>query len=162
MKLINKKNRNDDVQKIIKILGIKNHPYEIKEEVVGLVGAFLPITAFCVGGAMLEASEAFALTAYSFLLAFAMILIGSNSAMKKERTKVACAKMTYSEVPKTIVNFLTDEEKQKLLANADLFESDKQTVLEMANVVKIANARRNARHISKAQYKNIIDFSQNR
>ena len=153
MKLLGKKQESEDVKNIIKVLGLKNKPYEIKEDAMSLVGALLPITVFCVSGEFLVMPEVMAMCALSFYPSMFMAVAGTQLAYKKHQNKVYKAKKTYEDFSNECVDFLSEEEKSKLLANADKFENEPQTIEQMANRIKIANARRNAKFISKYDYK---------
>lgn len=158
MRLINNKKQSSDVEKIIDCLNLKNQPYEIKEDAMSLVGALLPITVFCVSGEFLEMPEVMAMCALSFYPSIFMVLAGTQLAYKKHQNKVYKAKKTYDDFSNECVDFLSGEEKSKLLANVDKFENEPQIIEQMANRIKIANARRNAKFISKYDYKKQLDF----
>ncbi len=159
MKLINNnKQQSSDVKKIIDCLNLKNQPYEIKEDAMSLVGAMLPITVSCVGGEFFEMPEVMAMCALSFYPSISMVLAGTQLAYKKHQNKVYKAKKAYDDFLTECVDFLSEEEKSKLLANADKFENELQTIEQMANKIKIANARRNAKFITKYDYKKQLEF----
>ena len=159
MKLFNKKQQSEDVKNIIEILNLKNQPYEIKEDAVCFMGIMLPITTLCVTNALIGQLESFIALSFSFFPSFAMIVLGAKYANLEEERKRFKASKTYANFDYEYVDYLTQEEKQKLLDNSNKFESDSKTIEQMANNVKIANARRNAKYISKEEYRKQLNFA---
>ena len=158
MKLISNKRQSNDVKNIIKCLNLKEEAYEVKEDIISLTGVLLPITALSISGLCFGTVEAAALSTISLLPSMALILVGAQSSNKKHQNKVCKANRTYNDLSNKEVDVLSDEEKSRLLANAEIFENDPQTIEQMANRIKIANARRNAKFISKYDYKKQLEF----